>query len=69
MLLIYTPQSTTRLQYICKFIFEEILQTSYSLTIDEISFEKHDGNKINYSYKEFNNSFQIAPHGLLFKME
>lgn len=67
MLLIYSPKSTTRLQYICKFIFEEMLHTGYSLTIDEISFEKHDGNKINYSYKEFNNSFQIAPHGLLFQ--
>jgi hypothetical protein len=69
MLLIYSPQSTTRLQYICKFIFEEILQTSYSLTIDETGFDKHDGNKINYSYKKFNNSFQIAPHGLLFQNE
>ncbi len=67
MVLIYTPQSTTRLQYICKFIFEEILRTSYSLTIDETNFDKYDGNKINYSYKEFNNSFQIAPHGLLFQ--
>ncbi len=65
MLLIYTPQSTTRLQYICKFIFEEILRTSYSLTVDEASFNKHEGNKINYSHKEFKNSFQIVPHGLL----
>jgi hypothetical protein len=67
MLLIYTPQSTTRLQYICKFIFDEILHTSYSITIDDINFDKHDGNKINYSHKEFTNSFQIAPHGLLFQ--
>ncbi len=67
MLLIYTPQSTTRLQYICKFIFEEILHTSYSLTLDEVNFDKYEGNKINYSHKEFTNSFQIAPHGLLFQ--
>ncbi len=65
MLLIYTPQSTTRLQYICKFIFEEILHTSYSLTIDDETFNEHEGNKINYSHKEFKNSFQIEPHGLL----
>jgi hypothetical protein len=65
MLLIYTPQSTTRLQYTCKFIFEEILGTSYSLTIDEESFNNHEGNKINYSHKEFKNSFQMVPHGLL----
>lgn len=67
MLLIYTPQSTTRLQYICKFIFDEILHTSYSLTLDEVNFDKYEGNKINYSHKEFKNSFQIAPHGLLFQ--
>jgi hypothetical protein len=67
MLLIYTPQSTTRLQYICKFIFEEMLGISYSLTLDEVNFSKHDGYKINYSHKDFDNSFQIKPHGLLFQ--
>jgi hypothetical protein len=67
MLLIYTPKSTIRLQYICKFIFEEILHISYSLTLDEHNFDKHEGYKINYSHKEFKNSFQIAPHGLLFQ--
>ncbi len=65
MLLIYSSHSTTRLQYTCKFIFEEILHTSYSLTLDEQNFDKYDGNKINYSHKEFKNSFQIVPHGLL----
>jgi hypothetical protein len=69
MLLIYTSQSTTRLQYICKFIFEEILHTTYSLTLDEQNFDKYDGNKINYSHKEFKNSFQIAPHELLFQQD
>jgi hypothetical protein len=67
MLLIYTPKSTTRLQYICKFIFEEILHTSYSITIDNINFDRHDGNKINYSDRLFKNSFQIKPHTLLFE--
>jgi hypothetical protein len=67
MLLIYTPQSTTRLQYICKFIFEEMLGITFSLTLDEVNFAKHDGYKINYSHKDFENSFQIKPHGLLFQ--
>ncbi|MEQ1553220.1 MAG: hypothetical protein ABL929_03520 [Ferruginibacter sp.] len=65
MLLIYSPQSNTRLQYICKFIFEEILHKSYSITTDYINFNKHDGNKINYSNSYFENSFQIKPQGLL----
>jgi hypothetical protein len=67
MLLIYIPHTTQRLQYICKFIFGEILGTSYSLTLDETNFEKYDGNKINYSNKLFEKSFRIAPHSLLFE--
>jgi hypothetical protein len=69
MLLIYTAQSNTRLQYICKFIFDEMLHTSYSITIDDINFDKYDGNKINYSERVFENSFQIKPHILLFETE
>ena len=67
MLLIYTDNPTIRLQYICKFIFEEILCTSYSLTFDERSFLQHDGNKINYSDKNIDTIFQIKPHTLLFE--
>ena len=67
MLLIYVSKSTTRLQYVCKFIFEEVLGTSYSLTIDEDNFNKYTGAKINYSYVEFNSVFQINPHLLLFE--
>ena len=67
MLLIYTPNPAIRLQYICKFIFDEILCASYSLTFDEQSFIQHDGNKINYSNKRFDNIFQIVPHQLIFE--
>ena len=69
MLLIYTPNPTIRLQYICKFIFEEILCTSYSLTFDEGSFIQHEGNKINYSHKNITNVFQIEPHEILFETD
>jgi hypothetical protein len=67
MLLIYTQQSTIRLQYIFKFVFEEILGTSYSLTIDEATFIKDDGNKLNYSNHQIENVFQIEPHNILFE--
>ena len=67
MLLIFTTKSTTRLQYSCKFIFEEILGTSYSLTTDEENFRNYTGEKINYSYVEFNGVYQIKPHLLLFE--
>jgi hypothetical protein len=68
MLLIYTPQSTKRFQYICKFIFEEVLNTSYSLTLDEQNFNRYYGNKINYSNKLLENCFHIIPQGLLFEI-
>ena len=67
MLLIYTPKSTTRLQYICKFIFEEVLGTSYTLTIDEENFNDYDGFKINYSDTFLEGVFQIKPHTILFE--
>ena len=67
MLLIYTTKATTRLQYSCNFIFEEILGTDYSLTTDEEKFRNYTGEKINYSYVEFDNVYQIKPHLLLFE--
>ena len=67
MLLIYSPQSNTRLQYCCKFIFEEVLGTSYSLTTDEENFSIHTGAKINYSHVDFLSVFQIKPHVILFE--
>ena len=67
MLLIFTPQSNTRLQYTCKFIFEEVLGTSYSITTDEENFSLHSGAKINYSHVDFPSVFQIKPHILLFE--
>ncbi len=68
MLLIYSTQTTTRLQYICKFIFEEILGTAYSLTTHKESFEEYAGSKINYSNNRFSkNYFQLKPHLLLFE--
>ncbi len=67
MLLIFSPQSNTRLQYTCKFIFEEVLGTSYSLTTDEENFSMHTGAKINYSHLDFHSVFQIKPHVLLFE--
>ncbi len=41
--------------------------TSYSLTIDEETFIKEAGNKINYSNRNIENVFQIEAHGILFE--
>lgn len=67
MLLIYSSKSTPRLQYICKFIFEEILGTSYSITTDEENFKLYVGAKINYSNSVIHETFPIKPVGLLFE--
>ena len=67
MILIYSHTSTVRLQYICKFIFNEQLGITHSITIDAESFSKHDGPKINYSDAELPGAFNIKNHGLLFE--
>ena len=69
MILIYAHTSSTRLQYICKFIFNEQLGTTHSITIDSESFKQHDGPKINYSDIEIENSFNIKNHNLLFEQD
>ena len=67
-MLIYSHTVSTRLQYICKFIFQEQLDIGVSLTIDSESFKKHDGPKINYSDLEMDdNAFNIRNYSLLFE--
>lgn len=41
--------------------------TSYSLTLDEETFVKEEGNKINYSNKKIADVFQIEAHDILFE--
>ena len=67
MLLIYSENTSTRLQYTCRFIFEELLQMSFSLTLHRESFAAHDGPKINYSSKKIEGTYQICPSGFLFE--
>jgi len=67
-MLLFSPDSSTRLQYICRFIFKEQLGITYSITKHAESFEAHDGPKINYSDRRFNGSvFNILPAGILFE--
>ncbi|MEP6711665.1 MAG: polysaccharide deacetylase family protein [Ferruginibacter sp.] len=68
MILIYSDISSSRLQYICQFIFKEQLSVTYSLTIDKEGFKNHDGPKINYSDSVIEKStFTIRNHALLFE--
>jgi peptidoglycan/xylan/chitin deacetylase (PgdA/CDA1 family) len=68
MLLIYTTQSTPRLKYILKLIFENILVSEYKLTCDLEEFKKHAGCRINYSKSAIEaDDIHIIPVNLLFE--
>ena len=68
MLLIYSHTVSSRLQYICHFIFKEQLGLDYKLTIDSESFKNHPGAKINYSDSKIaDDEFYMQNHPLLFE--
>ena len=69
MILIYASSSTKRLQYICKFIFAEVLGIAYSITIDKDSFISHKGEKITYCDHAIDDSFHIQQQQLLFEKD
>ncbi|QQS50478.1 MAG: polysaccharide deacetylase family protein [Bacteroidota bacterium] len=62
MLTIYSPQTGPRLQYVCRLVFETILQQPYILT-NQLS-EAGSGT-INYSSQSIEGAFRIEPSGLL----
>ena len=43
MVLIYTHTTTARLQYICTFIFKQLLNVNFAITIDSEEFKNYDG--------------------------
>lgn len=68
MLLFYSHISSPRLQYICSFIFKELLGIEYEICIDPERFRLYNGPKINYSDSAFEgNECFIQNHSLLFE--
>ncbi len=68
MVLIYSHISSSRLKYICSFIFKELIGIDFKLTIDSEKFKTHIGPKINYSdAKIAADEFYIQNHSLLFE--
>ena len=63
MLLIYTHITSSRLQYICHFIFKELLGVEFNITVDSEEFKNYDGPKINYS------DAAIPGHGVWIKSQ
>lgn len=67
MVLLYSEQKTTRLEYIVNHIFTRIFGLKTDICTDETTFEDYQGCKINYSNKNRENSLKIVPHSLLFE--
>jgi hypothetical protein len=71
MILIYTHSITTRLQYICQFIFKEQLDIEFTLTTNAAEFKNADKPKINYSQcgdVDSTDGFKIKNENLLFEI-
>lgn len=67
--ILYSPNSTPRLRYVCKFIFNQGLQINFLLIDNESEFLQSKLPKINYSVKTFENALNINPSGLLHSKE
>lgn len=67
MILIYTHTNSSRLQYVCEFIFQEQLGIAFEITTREERFTSAALPKINYSHKDFPGVFKIENVLLLFE--
>jgi uncharacterized protein YktA (UPF0223 family) len=67
MVLIFTPKTSRRLQYIVDFIFNEVFNEAVKITINTAEFEAFDGLKICYSQQAQPNAFYIGATSLLFE--
>ncbi|MBU8892757.1 MAG: polysaccharide deacetylase family protein [Bacteroidales bacterium] len=67
MVLIYAQKTSSRLDYILRFIFNDIQGVDYKLITDKDEFASSDLAKINYSDELIDGCIQIIPAGLLFE--
>lgn len=67
-LLIYSEQSSPRLDYTLDFIFNEVIPCEYAITSDIEFYKIHSNAKLNYSNKSIiENEIKILPNGILFE--
>ena len=65
MLLIYTPNITSRHKYIFKLFFDEIFRIDFQITNNLDEFSAFNGAKLNYSNQQFADELFIESFGLL----
>lgn len=61
MILIYVSHINPRIAYIAKFIFSEVLNTPYEITVNKDDFLQYEGPRINYSFEAFD-AITILPN-------
>jgi hypothetical protein len=64
-IIIYAPKISSRLCYVCKFIFNQGLQINFLLTDNETEFLQSKLPRINYSVNIFEHALNISPDGLI----
>lgn len=69
MLLIYSPHITSRLSYVCEFIFSRVIPCDYKLSSGIAEFSGYQGPKINYSGNKSTAAFDIHNSSLLFETD
>jgi hypothetical protein len=68
MILLFSNTLSPRLQYICSFIFKDLMNEPFSITTNEDELDLFKGVKIIYSNSTFRESaFNIRNHSLLFE--
>ena len=67
MVLVYTHKITSRLTYVFKHIFENMLGVSVGFTKTIETFVAHSGPKFSYTTKQLGNEYFIPAHNLLYE--
>ncbi len=67
MILVYTHKTSSRLDYILKFIFNDIQGVDFKIVTDKNEFISSDSPKINYTTESIEGCLKIEPIDLLFK--
>ena len=65
-LLIYVPKRTSRVRYVFRLVFKELLKISCNLTSDLDAFQSADGPKLVYADKPWSDDLFFKSSGLLF---
>lgn len=69
MICLYTHTTSPRLQYICQFIFGELMGIEHEISIDSEYCRQRTIPVINYSSNTIENSFSLSNHSLLFEQD